>query len=165
MTTTQSDRPDGVVEEVQQKGEELVSQAQERAHEMRGEAGVRLRDQVDERSTQAGEQVRAVGKALRRSSEQLRTEGKGAPASVVEQVARRADDLGGYLQQANADRILGDVEDFARRRPWLTGAIAATAGFLASRVVKASSARRYETSAHGGRPRAASTQGLPAGGR
>lgn len=149
MATEQtSGRPGGTVAEVQEKGQELVSQAQqqvqEKAQEIRGRAEVRLRHEVDQRSNQAGEQVQAVGQALERSAEQLRTEGKGTPASVVEQVARKAEGLGGYLQSANADRILGDVENFARRRPWLTGAAGAVAGFLASRFVKASSDRRYE---------------------
>jgi ElaB/YqjD/DUF883 family membrane-anchored ribosome-binding protein len=143
-----SGRPGGAVAEVQEKGQELVSQAQqqvqEKAQEIRGQAEIRVRDQVDRRSTEAGEQVQAIGQALRRSSEQLRREGKDTPAGVVEQVARRADDLGGYLQAANADRILGDIEDFARQRPWLTGAAGALAGFVASRFVKASSSRRYD---------------------
>lgn len=149
MATEQtSSRPGGAVADVQEKGQELLSQAQhqaqEKAQEVRGQAGLRLRDQVDQRSTQAGEQMRAVGQALERSAEQLRTEGKATPASVVDQVARKADELGGYLQSASADRILGDVENFARRRPWLTGAAGAVGGFLASRFIKASSDRRYE---------------------
>lgn len=149
MATTESGRPGGVVEEAKQKGEELVSetktQVQEKAQELRGEASGRVREQVDQRSTQAGEQVRAMGGALTRSSEQLRAEGKDAAASVVEQVGRRADDVGGYLERVDADRLLADVEAFARRRPWLVGGVAAATGLLASRVLKASSARRYES--------------------
>jgi hypothetical protein len=163
-----SGRPGGTVAEVQEKGQELVSEAQkqvqEKAQEIRGQAEVRLRDQVDQRSAQAGEQVQAVGQALERSAEQLRMDGKETPASVVEQVARKAEHLGGYLQSANADRILGDVENFARRRPWLTGAAGVVAGFLASRFVKASSDRRYDayrSEAGGGIP---ASYELPAGG-
>ena len=61
-----------------------------------------------------------------------------------QEVARRADDVGDYLQSAEADRILGDIEGFARRRPWLTAGVGALAGLLASRFVKASGNRRYE---------------------
>jgi ElaB/YqjD/DUF883 family membrane-anchored ribosome-binding protein len=164
MATTPEDRA-GVVEQAQQKGEELVSQAQEqaqqKAQELRVGAGAKLREQVDERSTQAGEQVLAVSDALKRSSEQLRTEGKASTANVVEQVARRAEDFGGYLKGTNADAILGDIEDFARRRPWLTGGIAAAAGFVASRFVKASSARRYQLSSAGLRSRSTASQSTP----
>jgi ElaB/YqjD/DUF883 family membrane-anchored ribosome-binding protein len=148
MATRQKDAPKGAVEATQEKGKELASQAQEqvqaKAHELRGEAEFKLREQVDQRSTQLGQQVQSVGQALRSSSQQLHGEGKDAPAKVVDQIAGKADDLGGYLQSADADRILGDVESFARRRPWLTAGIGAAAGFLASRFLKASSQRRYE---------------------
>lgn len=168
MSTTRSDPAGGVVEQARQTGSDFVSEAQtqvqEKTRELKGEAGGKLREQVDARSTEFGEQVRAVGGALRRSSEQLRTEGKDVPASIVEQISRRADDLGGYLERANADRLLADVEDFARKRPWLMGAAAATVGLVASRLLKASSTRRYESSAWSTRP-ASSAQGLPVGGR
>ena len=61
----------------------------------------------------------------------------------MQEVARRADGVGDYLQSAEADRILGDIEGFARRRPWLTAGVGALAGLLASRFVKASGDRRY----------------------
>jgi ElaB/YqjD/DUF883 family membrane-anchored ribosome-binding protein len=174
MSTTESGGSrGGAATQVKEQGGELVSQAQqqvqEKAHELRGEASTRFREQVDQRSTQAGQETRAIGQALRRSSQQLRTEGKDTPARVVEQVAERADRLGGYLESADANRLLRDVEDFARSRPWLTGAAAAAAGFLASRFLKASSSRRYEQS-YGSNGRDAvpsvssSTRGLPAGG-
>jgi hypothetical protein len=165
MATEQTTERSGAVAQAQEKGGELVSQAQqqvqEKAQELRGEASVRLREQVDERSTKAGEQVHAIGQALRRSSEQLRAEGKSAPAGAVEQAAERAEALGGYLQQANADKILADVESFARRRPWVTAATGALAGFLASRFLKASSARRYEAAGYG---YATEPRGFPSGG-
>ena len=45
---------------------ELVSAAQEqmtaKAHELGGEANVRIREQLDQRSTQAGEQLQSIGR-------------------------------------------------------------------------------------------------------
>ena len=149
MTTEQtSGRPGGAVAEVKDQGEEIISAAQEqitaKAHELGGEANFQIREQLDQRSTQAGEQLQSIGKSLQSGANQLRSEGKDVPARVVEEVARRAEDVGGYLQSAEADRILGDLEGFARRRPWLTAGAGALAGFLASRFVKASGNRRYE---------------------
>jgi ElaB/YqjD/DUF883 family membrane-anchored ribosome-binding protein len=149
MATRQKDAPKGAVEATQEKGKELALQAQEqvqaKAHELRGEAELEIREQVDQRSTQLGQQVQSVGQALHSGSQQLHREGKDAPAKVVDQIAGKADELGGYLQSADADRILGDVESFARRRPWLTAGIGAAVGFLASRFLKASSQRRFDT--------------------
>ena len=144
----------GAVAEMKDKGGELVSTAQEqitaKAQELGGEANFQIREQLDHRSTQAGEQLQSIGKTLHSGANQLRSEGKDMPAKVVEEVARRADDLAGYLQSAEADRILGDLEGFARRRPWLTAGVGALAGFLASRFVKASGDRRYESTQSNG---------------
>ena len=147
MTQTES----GVVTQAKETGSELVTEAKQelgtKADEMRGEVAFQLREQVEERSTQAGEQLHAVGEALRSGVNDLRTEGKGVPADIVDAIARRTDDLGAYLQSTNADKILDDIEGYARRRPWLAAGAAAVAGFVASRVVKASSDRRFERSA------------------
>ena len=168
MTTEQtSGRPGGAVAEVKDQGEEIISAAQEqitaKAHELGGEANFQIREQLDQRSTQAGEQLQAIGKTFQSGANQLRSEGKDVPARVVEEVARRADDVGGYLQSAEADRILSDIEGFARRRPWLTAGVGALAGFLASRFVKASGSRRYE-GAHSNSGYSPSMRSLTSGG-
>ena len=168
MTTEQtSGRPGGAVAEVKDQGEEIISAAQEqitaKAHELGGEANFQIREQLDQGSTQAGEQLQAIGKTFQSGANQLRSEGKDVPARVVEEVARRADDVGGYLQSAEADRILGDIEGFARRRPWLTAGVGALAGFLASRFVKASGSRRYE-GAHSNSGYSPSMRSLTSGG-
>ena len=152
-TDTRHDSQSGVVEEAREEGAELVSSAQqqvtEKAEEVRGDAAFQLREQVERRSTETGQQVQAVGSALRSGVDQLRADGRGAPAMAVDRIAEQAEQLGSYLQSADADRILRDVESFARRRPWLTAGAAAAAGFVASRLVKASSDRRYEGHARG----------------
>ena len=75
MATTQKAEGTGI----QEKGQELVSGAQEhtkeKAKELTSEVGYELKDQVDYRSTQAGEQIQSIGGALRQSSEQLRNDG------------------------------------------------------------------------------------------
>jgi ElaB/YqjD/DUF883 family membrane-anchored ribosome-binding protein len=169
MTTeTSSSHPSGAAAEVKDMGEELVSAAQEqitsKANELGGEATFQIREQLDQRSTQAGEQLQSIGKTLQSGANQLRSEGKDVPARVVQEVARRADDVGGYLQSAEADRILGDIEGFARRRPWLTAGIGALAGLMASRFVKASGNRRYEGARSNGSGYSPSMRSLTSGG-
>ena len=114
--------------------------AQERAEQMRGQAGGRLREQLDTRSTPAGERVSTIAEAVRTTSEQLRSRGQEGPAKVADQAAERADRVGTYLRDSDGDRILNDIQDFARRQPWLVAVIGGIAGFLAARFVKASSA-------------------------
>jgi hypothetical protein len=118
--------------------------AQDKARGALGQARGRLRDQVDRRSSRAGDQVQSAAQDVRKVAEQLRGQGKETPARVAEQVADRAESFGGYLRDADGERLLGDVEAFARRQPWLVAAGGLALGFAASRFLKASSSRRYQ---------------------
>jgi hypothetical protein len=119
--------------------------AQDKTRGALGQARSRLRDQVDQRSTQAGDQVQSTAQDVRKVAEQLRGQGKETPARVAEQVADRAESFGSYLRDADGERLLGDAETFARRQPWLVAAAGLALGFAASRFLKASSSRRYHT--------------------
>lgn len=168
METEQRQEGSGTAQQVQERTGEVVSQAkeqvQQKAQQVRGQAGGRLREQVDQRSTQAGEQAQSIASAIRKTAGQLEQEGQGGQARVANQAAERVERMGGYLRESDADKILGDVEDFARRRPWVVGGIAAVLGFVASRFVKASSSSRYEEQREFTRARAYETSydALPA---
>lgn len=131
-----------------QASEALQDKAQEVSQQLRrssGQAQQRAMQEVTTRSRQAGEQVEAAGRALRSSAEQLRSEGRDTGIGAIEQAAGKLDQLAEYLKTSDGERILGDLEDFGRRQPWavILGGIAI--GFAASRFLKASSGRRYET--------------------
>jgi ElaB/YqjD/DUF883 family membrane-anchored ribosome-binding protein len=107
------------------------------------QAQSRAREQVDQRSTQAGEQVSATAQALRSTSQQLREQGQDPQAKAAEKVAHHADRVGRYLTESDADRLLSDAEDFGRRQPMAVVGIGVALGFAASRFLKASSRKRY----------------------
>jgi hypothetical protein len=104
----------------------------------------RFRDQVDQRSTQAGERLSGTAADVRSAAEELRRQGKDTPARLAEQAAGQADRMADYLKGASGERILRDVEDLARRQPWAVAAGGLVLGFAASRFLKASSSRRYQ---------------------
>ena len=133
-------------EQAKEKVQATTQEVQQKAQEVKGQAGSRVRQEVDNRSKQAGSQLQFTADAMRRTGEQLQQEGKEGPAKVTHLVAERAERLGNYMTEVNADQMLRDVENFARRQPWLLALGGATFGFLASRFVKASSSRRYESS-------------------
>ena len=135
--TTPSDTHASTTDQAKEKAQEAAGQA-------KAKAGSQLRSQVDQRSTEAGDRVSGVASDVRSVSEQLREQGKEQPAKLAEQAADRAERLGGYLRENDAERILGDVEDFGRRQPWAVIAGGVALGFVASRFLKASSSRRYE---------------------
>ena len=134
----------GATAQAKDKAQEVAGQAQEKAHEAAGQARNRLRTQIDDRSTQAGQRVTSQASDLRSVGEQLRQQGKEQPAKVADQAADRIESVGNYLTHSDADRILHDVEDFARSNPWAVMAGGLALGFVASRVLKASSHDRYE---------------------
>ncbi|HEV3379152.1 MAG TPA: hypothetical protein VG126_17895 [Thermoleophilaceae bacterium] len=135
--------------QTQEKAREVAGQAQEKARDAAGQARGRVSQEVDRRSTEAGQQVASNAGDARSVAEELRKQGKEKPARYVEQAADRAERLGGYLQESDGDRILRDVEDFARRNPWAVAAGGLVLGFVASRMLKASSGERYRSSFSG----------------
>ena len=141
--TDQQQNGEGAADQAREKAAEVADQAREKASEAAGQARGRMREQVDERSSKLGEQVGSTASDLRTVGEELRKQGKDTPAKLADQAAERSERVGRYLSESDADRILGDVEDFARRQPWAVVAGGVALGFAASRFLKASSGERY----------------------
>jgi hypothetical protein len=150
MTQYDPDTDSGsTTEQVKEQVGEQAQVAQKRARGAAEQARGRFRDQVDQRSTQAGERLAGTATDVRSVAEELRRQGKDTPARMVEQAAGRADRAADYLKGASGDRILRDVEGFARGNPWAVAAGGLALGFAASRFLKASSSRRYRATQSG----------------
>jgi ElaB/YqjD/DUF883 family membrane-anchored ribosome-binding protein len=151
-------------EEKQSLAGEAKERAQDTARDVKGRTREQLRSQLAERSTQVGEQTTSAAKAMRRASSQLREDGNERVAGAVDALADRGQRLGEYLRDADGEKLLRDVEEFARRQPWLMVGGSAVVGFLGSRFMKASSHGRYQSSRTNGYPereRASSTGQFP----
>jgi hypothetical protein len=145
-STFRSTATDGsTTDQVKGQVRDKAQAARDKAKGALGQARGQLRDQVDHRSTQAGERVANTAADVRSIAEELRQQGKDTPARMVDQVAGQAERFGDYLKGASGDRILRDVEGFARSKPWLVAAGGLALGFAASRVLKASSSSRYQS--------------------
>ncbi len=144
-------------------GQSAPAQAKEKVQDVASgaseQARTRVADVVTQRSTDAGQQVNKTAQALRRTSSEL----SGPPAKVVDAVAGRVEGLGGYLERADGDQILHDIENLARRQPNAVIFGGLTLGFIASRLLKASSTRRYQSSSVGNGTYGASGYGRQAG--
>jgi hypothetical protein len=114
------------------------------------ESKERLKEQVDQRSTQAGQQVNTVADDVRTVAGELRNQGKDTPAQYAEQAAERVQGVGQWLERSDGDQIVRDVENFARRNPWAVAAGGVALGLAASRFLKASSSERYRASVSNG---------------
>src|SRR3954451_1719847 len=145
LSTYQTPTANGPSARTGEPSDSTTQQAKDKAQQAAGQARRGVRDQVDTRSTQAGERVSGMAGDMRGVSEHLRGQGKEQPARLAEQAAQRAESLGDYLQRSDGDTILRDVEDFGRRGPGAVIAGGLALGFAASRFLKASSSRRYES--------------------
>ena len=107
---------------------------QEKAGDLRSHASERLRGEVDQRSARVGEQLSSIVEAMRKGADHLQGQGNGPGAKTAHNVADQAQRLAGYLSVTSADKLLADLEQGARKRPWLAGGLGLTAGVIASTV-------------------------------
>jgi gas vesicle protein len=140
---TQTDA--GTGDQVKEKATEVAGQAQEKAQQAAGQAKDQVRGQIDQRSTDAGRKISEQGSDLRAVGDQLREQGKDGPAKLADHAAHHVERAGRWLTESDADGILHDVEDAARKNPWAVVAGGIALGFAASRFLKASSSDRYQT--------------------
>src|SRR3954451_14518596 len=147
MASTQTG--DSTADQAKQRAQQATDQAKDAAQQATQQARGRVRDEVDRRSTDAGDQATSVADAMRQASQQLREQGKDQPAKPMEQAADRVESAGRWLRESDGDRILHDVEDFGRRNPLAVAAGGLAIGFALSRLLKASSTERYRGSSYG----------------
>src|SRR3954465_2775226 len=135
---------DGSVGEAQEKAQEVAGEAQEKAQDAAGKAQETVRRQVDQRTSQAGEQVTGTAQDLRSVGEELRKQGKDTPAKLADRAAEQTEKVGSYLKDKGPDEMLHDVEDIGRQRPWAVLAGGVALGVVGARFLKASSRDRYQ---------------------
>ncbi len=145
--------PSGLQAAAKQRASEVVEQAEQASHSIQS----RVAEETDIRSTQAAEQVGALGEAMRGASAQLRSQGNDIPAALTEQVAVRAERLGRYLRDTDGRQILEDVQGFAREQPWLVAALGLAAGVALARLLKASARGAAPATTRALPPRSAAT--------
>ena len=125
VTTKPARSSTSTTDQAKERLDEGAQQIQEKASEAKAKTRERLQEQIDTRSTDAGQKMTSTATALRQTAQQLRANQGGQQAQILEQVADR-------------------VERFGRNRPWLVAGGGTVLGFLAARFTKASSSRRFE---------------------
>jgi hypothetical protein len=124
--------------ETHQRVDQAKDVALDTIDEAKSRGGDLAREQVDQRSTQAGEAVASTADDVRAVGETLRDRGNDTAARVVEQAAGYAQQAADYLKDTGPNEIIADVERFARRQPWAVALGGLVVGFAASRVVRSS---------------------------
>ena len=145
MSTQTESGSSGAATQVVDAAKERVSQAGDAAAEAAGRGEQSLGEQLDRRSTDMGSQLRSTAASMRRASQESRQQGNATPAQLTDRVADTVDRLGGYLEQTSGHQIVHDVEGYARRNPAAIAGVGLLVGFVAARMLRASSGQRSAT--------------------
>lgn len=122
-----------------EKAKDVAGQAKDHAQSAAEQARHKAAAQVDERSTQVGQQIDSQAESIGGVAEELRRQGQDGPAKIAEQVGEKVKGVADYLQEADGERLVAAAGDLARENPAAAAAAGAAAGFVAGRVIKASS--------------------------
>lgn len=138
------------VDQIQQRAgdaaDQLKTQAGAAVEQLKNQAGdtvekikTQANDQLDNQMTQAGLSLATVADAVDTLSDQLRRGNQKLLATYADRAAGHVDELATYLRQSDPNKVLHDIEDFARREPALFLAGAFAIGLLGTRFLKSSS--------------------------
>jgi len=146
---------DGPMEQVQEKLGAGVEQA-------KSSAGSFIQSQVDERSTQLGEELQGAVQALRQAEQTMEQEGTPG-TQLIDRAATQVERSARYLSQSSGSRLLNDFEGLGRRNPWAVIGGGIVLGLVGARFLKASSSRRFEEYRRSNYNQPASARQLPQG--
>ena len=137
--STAGDEGKHVASTAKDEARNVASTAADQARTVVGDSMRQAQDQLTEQAS--GQRDRLVGtlRALGDDLEEMagRADSGGMAADLARQAASRARSLSSHLDGREPRQLLGDVRDFARRRPGTFLLGAAVAGVVAGRLFRA----------------------------
>lgn len=128
---------------------EVVADAKKEAGNLAQEGMQQVRQQADAQTDRAASYLQDLSEQLRAMAK-----GEGSPpgplASMVEEGARRAEDLAGRLRTGGLDMAVRDVQRFARQRPGTFLASAFGAGLAVGRLMRNTDTSHLTGNGNGG---------------
>ncbi|MBO3089888.1 hypothetical protein [Cellulomonas dongxiuzhuiae] len=128
-----ADSGQGLFQEARNETADVAHTAAGQARDLFGEARAGLTSQASEQQGKAAASLRSLGDELGRMAES--SEG-GMAADLVRQVSERTEGVATWLEDREPGDVLGEVAEFARRRPGVFLALAAGAGVVAGRLTR-----------------------------
>lgn len=121
--------------------------AQRTVERVREDARHQASETVAVQKRAAAEHISGLASALRETAGQLREQRQEGLARYTDYCAEDVDRMADWLRDSDAETLVEQTQDFARRRPevFLGGAVAV--GFLLARFLKSSSHRSHHFSA------------------
>ncbi|MBO0901408.1 hypothetical protein J1G42_13575 [Cellulomonas sp. zg-ZUI222] len=129
-----ADSGQGLLGEAKSGASDVASEVAGQARDLWSEARTGLTTQASEQQVRAAAGLRALGDELGRMADG--SQDGGLATDLVRQAGERTAGVASWLEDREPGDLLGEVTDFARRRPGLFLALAAGAGVLAGRVTR-----------------------------
>ncbi len=131
------------MEQAKQRTQQVAHQGEQKAGQVADQARQKAKGQLSTQKERAAGTLGSVAQALRQSGQHLQEEqDQGQQQEVGQYTERAADQLerfSGHLRERNVDQLIGEAEDFARKRPALFLGGAFALGLLGTRFLKSSS--------------------------
>jgi hypothetical protein len=119
--------------------QQVVTHAKEKAGQLADQARDAVREQLTAQKDRTAESLGSVAGAIREAGASLKEGDQAAIGQYADQLAGWVDDFNQYLRSHDLNQLVGEVEQFARRRPGLFLGGAFFLGFMAARFLKSSS--------------------------
>lgn len=130
-----------------QEAGRTTREATDQARQLWSQTRTELTDQASAQQARAASGLNDLAQQLRSMAQQ--SDQDGMARSLVDDVARRADEAATWLDQRDPGTLLQDVRDVARRRPGAFLAVAAGLGVVAGRLSRSLAAEAKTGSSTG----------------
>lgn len=124
----------GVAGTAKQQAAGVAGEARTQAKDLMGQVRLQLREQAQSRSHSLASGLHRMSDDLMEMSRNARS-GSGV-AGAVRQIAKGGDQVATRIESRGPEGLVGDLQDFARRKPGAFLAGAALAGFAVARAGK-----------------------------
>lgn len=122
-----------------QIGQEAVSQAQEQAVKIVGQAREQVQATVKTQTARGSTIATVLGSTLHEAGKQLREQDETAAATYLDQAADQVEQISSMLDNQDYGQLIGTVRGFAQRQPVLFFAAAIAVGVVGTKFLKSSS--------------------------
>ncbi|MGA6161481.1 hypothetical protein [Amycolatopsis magusensis] len=148
LGSTAAERGGEVAHTAAEEAKHVAAHAQREGQDLLRESREHLVAQAREGQQKAARGLHELADQLGRMSE--KAEVSGTASDVTRQVAERAHSVAGWLESREPGDLLGEVRDFARRKPGVFLAGAVVAGALVGRLTRGVVAGKQEKTADSG---------------
>lgn len=138
VASTASEQASQVAGTVQEQGAKVAAEAADQARNLLGEARTQINQQAGGQKERAASSLRTLAEELQSmSSGTLDLSSTGVGTDLVEQASQHVRRAADWLESKDAEGVLNDVRNWARRNPGTFLLAAAGAGMVAGRLTRA----------------------------